>query len=176
MKRFSLKTEKKVGSTLIEMLVYLAILLVLLAAMINMTLIVSRTYRSLKVSKNIEAAAGVAFERMTREIRGAISINTANSIFDTNPGVLVLNTTDPSSGAAMTVKFYVRDGKLQIDEQGINIGALTPLNTTITNLVFRHIPVSKSVGVKIEVTIQSSLAEVSAAGNFYDTAELRRSF
>src|SRR5579872_5168573 len=85
------------GYTLVEMVIYLSILSVISFMMIRMTLTFVQGYRALTVVRALDNSGLDALERMTRDIRGATSIDTANSTFGTSPGVLTLIATNGST-------------------------------------------------------------------------------
>ena len=170
MKIFS--THNKKGSSLLELLIYVAILSILILVMAQMTVTILRTHNSVKLAKDIESAGLSALERMTRDIHNANSINTASSTFSTNPGVLQLNL----SGSPSVVKYYIATSTLRLNENGVYVGPLTSTNLTVSNLVFRQITTSNTKAVKIEFQVRGNFANASITKNFYTTAGLRGSF
>ncbi len=166
-----LKNSRR-GATLMEMLVYLAILTIFVLSMAEMTITISQTFRAVKVAKDVESAAVSAMERMTRDVRSATSINTASSTLSSSPGVLQLN----ESSAPTVVKFYTSSGSLLVDESGVYIGPLIPDDVSVTNLVFTQITTANTKAVKIELQLQSNFAGVTTTKNFYSTVGLRQSF
>ncbi len=169
------RSSSERGASLAEMLVYISILVILLAVMTRTAVTLSAGYRSLKASQNIESAAISSMERMTRDIRGASSVNAASSSLGSSPGALSLAMTD-ASGNPKAERFYLSGGILRLDENGAYSGPLTPAGTTVTSLVFRQISTQKSKGIKIEMTIAAFQGKATTTRNFYDTAELRMSF
>lgn len=172
-KNQKLKTTE--GFTLVEMLIYVALMVALLFAVMQLSLGVSRSYKNIKAIKNVESSAVTAFERMTREIRGAKSIDISHSALGVNPGDLILNTTD-QGGAPTTVEFYVNNGVLSLKSGGVYQGPLTTGSTTVSNLIFRRIVTSNSEGVKIEAEFRSVLGAVSSVEKFYSTIAERGSY
>ena len=168
MNGFFLKKKEggKKGLSLVEMLFYIAMMVLLLDVLVRMSGAMLSAYRDIKVSKNIESAAVSAMERMTRDIRNA-SASTATS---TSAEVTLTESSAPTS-----VRFYVSGGTLKVDESAVYAGPLTPAGVTLTSLVFRQITTAKSQGVKIEMTLSETLGSISHTRNFYDTVELRGS-
>ncbi len=165
---------QKRGFSLVEMLVYIAILVLMLFVIINILSVILTSQRSLKTSKAIENSGIFSLERMVREIRHAESINTLQSSFGVSPGVLVLNGTD-TNGNVRIIKFFVSGGRLTIEENGSPAGALTQTGTNITNLIFSHIITDNSEAIRIRLTIESGIGENYRIDNFYSTAVLRGS-
>lgn len=163
------------GFTIIETLVYLSILALMLVAVVAVLLNMSRVYNTLTSNRTLNASAVASMERIVREIRQANSIDVANSIFNVNPGKLVLNTTD-ENGAVTTVEFSVSNGLLAIKQGGNTLGPLNLSSTTVDSLVFRQISTAVSDAVKVELVLTSSYLASSKTERFYSTAILRGSY
>lgn len=174
-KIFSRGNSPKGGYLLVEMLFYILILTMLLLVIVNILVVLVSSERSIKTSRNIENAAAVSMERMTREIRNATSIDVANSTFGGSPGVLTLNTID-SSGNPESIKFYLSSSVVSLDQYGVYIGPLFPSSVTATSLIFREIDSGKSIAVKIEMTLTAGNGSYAKTASFYSTAILRGSY
>ena len=163
--------KKNNGYSLIETIVYTALLVMLVGAITFGTKILLDAYKRTKTIRQIEVAALDSMDRMTREIRNADSVDGANSAYNASPGVLQLI----SGGGATTTKFYISGQKLFIDENGSSIGTLTNTGIKVSSLVFRHIQATSSEAIKVELTLTSSSTPVISK-NFYDSAVVRGSY
>ncbi len=164
------------GFTLVEMVVYAAVLGVLSVLAINSTFIMTQAYASLRVSRDLNQSATAVLERMTREIRAASGID-PSSVTGTNPSDLVLNTKD-AGGAITTVEFYkdLTDNLIKVKEGGIAKGSLMTSSTQVNNFVVRTMSGTNSKAVKIELTITATRGTKSKTRNFYNTVVLRGSY
>ena len=163
------------GFSLVEMLFYVVILSLSLIAVLQTLVVVTRSYGVLKYAQRVEQEAAFSLERMVREMRDASSITDAGSTFGTNPGKLLLGSTD-SSGTARTVEFSVDTGKILLKENGAVTGYLTSSKTSVSNLVFRKITTTRSKGVKIEMTVAAGSGTFARSESFYATVVLRDSY
>src|SRR5947207_2763724 len=109
--------HKKSGFSLVEMLVYISILSIVSLLVIHTILSFAKSYRELGVLRVVEHSGMDSMERMTREIRAATSITAANSTLGASPGVLILVST--VGGISTTTKFYVQNGTLKVDVNGV---------------------------------------------------------
>lgn len=159
------------GFSLVEAVIYVGLLTLVMVSVVGMLVGMTRSYRYLKLSREMQSSAVSSLDRMVRDIRNANSVNVAQSTLNTSPGVLVLNTTT-STSSVQTLKFYVSSGVLRIMQDGGDIGPLTLSNSTVTNLVFRQISTGESQAVKIEMTLLTG----TRSANFYATAVLRDSY
>lgn len=176
----SIENKRKAGNqrafTLIEILIYIALLVVILVGVVNAIAMLSSSYRNVSVAKSIEGSAINLIDRIVRETRNAESIDAANSSFGVTPGTLSLNTFDASDNP-MTVRFSVSNGRVILTENGISLGPITSSNVAVTSLIFRSFSTTTSSAVKIELTLESaSTSPVYFSRNFYGTAVLRGSY
>ena len=125
--------------------------------------------------RDLDIAAETGLERMSRDIRGATTIDTAASTLGISPGVLKLNTT-MSDGSLTTVAFSLSSSTLHILEAGIDIGPITSSSTRITTLTFTKITTANSQAVKILMIVESGTSTTYRTKNFYTTVVLRNSY
>ena len=128
---------------MLEMLIYIAILILMLGVIMNITISVVNSGRTIKSLRNVENSALTSFERITRETRQAQSVNLSSSVLNTNPGRLVFAGSD-SLGNPRTVDFYLSSGVLMLAENGADLGAVTQPDSRVTSLVFQRFSSSNS--------------------------------
>jgi len=166
------------GITLIEMLVYVTLLSFISFFMVLSIFRILDSYNGYRVNRYINVSGVTAMERIVREIRLADDILGA-TVFDTNPGVLSLNTIDPGTEAATTIEFSVSSDQLMVNEGAGTPVALTSTGLEVTNLVFREVapatnPHSKAI--KIELELRGQRGNHDKSIKFYNTVLLRRSY
>ncbi len=164
--------QRNKGYSLIEMIVYLAIFTSVSVLVINSFITVLGSFSTTRTNRDLLESGAVVIERITREIRQAESIDTINSVFNSSPGALQLNSID-SGGSQMTIKFSVTNGAINLYEGGTLVGNLLGQNITATSLVFRRITTTNGEGVKIELTLQDNISKNLQTANFYNTIILR---
>ncbi|MHB0978357.1 MAG: prepilin-type N-terminal cleavage/methylation domain-containing protein [Minisyncoccota bacterium] len=167
-----IKINKK-GFSIMEMLIYLAILALMLWVIANILNSMIQTERVASSSKVVENAAIFGLERIVREVRDASAVE-SSSVLDLNPGVLVLSGTD-TNGGAKTIEFFINLGALHIKENGIDKGALTESKATVTDLVFSVLSNPNSKSVKTVMTVESGTSTTYKKETFYSTTILRGS-
>lgn len=163
------------GLSLVETLLYVALLALSLLVVMQTLLALTRSFAVFRAAARIEQSAALSLERVVREVRDAQSISDAESVFGAHPGRLLLNTTT-TTGAARTVLFSVSGGALMLTEDGAITGSLTGSTTNVSNLVFRKVTTGRSTGVKIEMTLSAGSGFAARSENFYVTAVLRDSY
>jgi type II secretory pathway pseudopilin PulG len=168
-------SNKNLGFTLIEMVIYSALLAMISILTINAVLAMSRAADSFRGSRNIGLAADSGIERMVRDLRSATLINDAGSTFGANPGVLNMDIVDPDTSASSTVQFYL-SGTALVRRLGGAVQILTASTTEVTSLVFRKLTTAKSQAIRMEMTLRSGRGVSQKTENFYDTVVLRGSY
>lgn len=159
------------GYTLVEAVVYILLLALLTVVVISLLLAIMRSFLTIRVANQFGQSANVALERLAREIRQAASVDLVNSVFNTHPGRLVLNTT-----IGGTLEFFVEDGSLMVRSNGGLADNSTSANLEVDNLVFRSLNTPNSRAVKVELSVLYSGTTFSRTEDFYTTAVLRGSY
>ncbi|RJQ33648.1 hypothetical protein C4568_04195 [Candidatus Parcubacteria bacterium] len=167
--------SKERGVSLIEMLIYTAILILIVMAVGSTVLAFSRVYRSIIAEQKVEEAGHVAMERIMREIKKGSSIDSAGSSFASATGALALNTTD-DGGDPIIVRFFLSDSNMHVSEDGEDIGPLLPQGASVTRFYLTSITTAISRAVKVELTVESGTSTSYRSKNFYGTAVLRGSY
>ena len=160
------------GFSLVEIIIYVAMLAILIAAITWSIASILHSYNRMKDERSVENSAMAAIDRMEKEIRNSKSVDLLNTATSTSNGYLTLNDFD-SSGTPEIIKFYLLNNRIYVDQNGSELGPLTLENTLVSSLVFRYFSNASSTGIKIEMAIQASSTPVD---NFYDSAVLRGSY
>ncbi len=162
------------GYTLVEAIIYIAILAILSIVFISLLFTMTQSYTKFRLERDLASSASLGLERLARETRQAKSIDLASTL-GSHPGRLFLNTTD-SAGAATTIDFYLLDSTLMVKPGSAMAASTTAARVKVDNLVFRQINTAESSAVKIEMTLSSSRGQISRTAKFYATAVLRGSY
>ncbi len=163
-----IRLQNKKGFTLLEMVFYVALFSVISLILVQAIITMVASFRETQITADINQTNQV-LERVSREVRQAISINTISA---TN---LKLNTTD-SSGNAATITFTISGTNLELRQNDVLIGNLNSTNLKVTALTFTQITTTNSSAVKIEMTVTSNRYGSVRTANFYDTLVLRGSY
>ncbi len=160
--------------TLIEIIVYIAILGALIVVAVNTILTIHSSLGAIRLTRLYSSTEALAMERTIRVIRDAQSVDVAASTFDVSPGVLSLvGSEDP----AVTRLLSLSGGALQLKDGAAPDQALTPPGVVVTSLIFRHITGgSVSEAVKVEMTLSASSGRATTTQKVYGTAVLRNSY
>ena len=159
------------GYTLVEMLIYVAILSIFSITIVSSILSFSQSYRNLLALRMVDNTAIDAMERMTRDIRSASSVVLASSTLGVSPGVLTLIST--ANGFSTTTKFYIENSLLKVDVNNTYLGPLSVSGSSVTNLVFTKITSPISSAVKIDMAVQGTVGSIIKTKTYHDTVILR---
>lgn len=170
-----MRSHSSRGYTLVEMLVYVAILSFLMVVLIGSIVVIINSFTRVRVVRAVAEVGGGALERIVREIRQASAITTAGSAFDSSPGVLQLATTD-SNGDDTAIVFALSGNDLTIQE-GVNAtSTLLGGPVYVSSLIFRQLSTTTASGVKIELSLADERLPGMSPITFYTTAVLRGSY
>lgn len=169
----SFKKNSK-GFSLIEMLVYISMLVIMLLLIVQMISSILKTERTSASARRIESSAIFALDRIGREIRNAESVD-ATSVLNTTSGSLVLNSLN-ASGTPVISEFSLISGVLHLKTNGVDTGALTRSNVTVTQLKFNLLTSSTTEAVKIELKLDSGTSTTYRTETFYSTVVLRGTY
>jgi prepilin-type N-terminal cleavage/methylation domain-containing protein len=159
------------GFSLIEMLVYIALLSTIFVVVVATLLSFTTGYRVLAAHRIVEHSAMSSLERLTRDLRGATSIDMGNSTFGTSPGILTLITNQ--NGNATTTKYYVQNNTLKLDVNGTYFGPLTTAKVTVSNLTYTLLTGSTTSAVKIDMTLTSTNGQAVQTRTYHTTVVLK---
>ena len=165
----------KRGFSLIEVLIYIALLVTLTTITVSSVLSLAGNFQELRVMRTIQHAALSSLERISVEIRAASSVGVASSTLDAHPGALTLNQS-VGGGGTDVVDLYLDNGVLQMKRNTVLVGALTPQNVRVTNLVFRRIDNVLSEGVRVELRIRATSGRATREEDFYTFLILRGAY
>ncbi|MEK7643575.1 MAG: hypothetical protein AAB372_03980 [Patescibacteria group bacterium] len=185
------------GTTLIELVVYIAILTIMTVIILRSVLQLTGVFARSRIERRVSLAAETALERIVREIRLAKNITCISTGVDA-----VCDTTQPIEGDSIRLDTYLShsDSTPQFktfycpftpctqvmfdpnNPQGstdhTDAQQLTPNTVIISNLIFKQLynpgNVSASRGaVRIEMTVTSGSGLTQVTHTYYATAVLR---
>jgi Tfp pilus assembly protein PilV len=166
------------GFALVEMIIYIPIMVIIMLAVVNIIISITKSNKFSSIENNIKNSAISGLEEITREIRNAKSIDYNQSVFNSSDGILFLNTLD-QNGNIKTIKFYLAGQILKEDVGGVSTstgGVLTQKDVKVLSMIFKRIDTLKSKAVKIELVLSGSNNGLIRNENFYSTIVLRGSY
>ena len=159
---------KKSGYSLLEAVIYIAILSVIAIVVVESVFVLYRAYGGSRVERRLNLNGDYAIERIIREVRQATSTDPAGSSFGASPGVL--------SVGGKTFSLAGPNGPLQAEEQGGVAEAITS-DVDVTSLYFyRQSTSTPSEIIKVEITLSAGEGSFSKTKNFYGSTVLRRKY
>lgn len=164
--------NKRGGVSLLETVIYVAILASMLVVVVNTLLALNASFTGIRLSREMNVSAHAALERISSEVKKAKQVDQAASVFNANPGVLALSTTD-DNGNPIAILFSVNNGALRIISNGADLGALTGEGITVSNFTVGFIDTGRSNAVTITLGL-SGVRGKTAISNIFRTAAVTR--
>lgn len=161
----------KKGLSLIEVMVYVAVIGLILIAVVNLLLSFSSATAKIKNTRTVSLSAQTAFDAMLRETRVAKRIVFTDSVFNVSPGILKVE----GVGGLSTTTFSVVNNRIQMVQGGPSV-FLTDARVKVDSLIFRSATTSVSELVKIELQLSTGSGSLYTSKSFYTSAVLRGSY
>ena len=168
-----------VGFTLIEILIYIAVLVIIITVVSSFFLWDIRSNTKTKVMRETLDNNRRAMEIITRETKEAMSIYAETSTFNSHPGQLSLETTKylPEGESTAYVDFYLCGTQLCFKKESQDPIALTSDKVEVSNLVFSRVITgeipSVQVSLKVDYKDLTGRSEYQASVNLISTISLR---
>lgn len=164
------------GTSIIELIVYGAILALISVFVVNTFLVVSSAFSQVRLRRQVNANAELIMSRLIREIRFGKSVY-ASSTFGVHPSRLSFVTfASPTDDTEISGDFRII-GMNALFQKGS--GSALRLNTHdvgIINFVLTQIATTTSAAVRIELELEASSTKKIVREKFYGTAVLRGSY
>jgi type II secretory pathway pseudopilin PulG len=150
--------KEKKGITLIEVLVYIALLALASVIIVSFVISLITTQNKISLEKDTWENAQFAIDRISRDIQKASTINEGESTFEVNPGELTLNTYINSGDINTTaVKYYISNDRLYTKEGDGAAEPLTGENVNVTNFYLKkYSPASVPPIVQVDISVEKS--------------------
>ncbi len=171
----SRSTHKRAGYTLIEMIIYVAVLSLLASVLFASIIMVIQSFARVRAVRDLAESGRGALERVTYEIRRASAINDAGSVFNNPAGQLQLATTN-DAGEATTITFGLSAGNLTLQE-----GVSAPVNLlsghiSVSSFTLAKWATSTAGAVKVELALSDDRLAGATPVMFRTTAVSRGSY
>lgn len=173
--------QKKLGGfTLVEVLVYIATLVIIVVAISSFLLWAIRANTKAQVMRETLDNARRAIEIMVYEIKEAEDIYTATSTLGSHPGQISLKTKKylPAGESSTYMDFYICDNRLCLKKESQEPIFLTSEDVEVTNLVFDQIITDQIPSIQIDLKVDykniTGRPEYRASVNLKSAASLRQ--
>lgn len=166
------RTSKRRGVSLLETVIYVAILASMLVMVVNTLLALNASFVGIRLSKEMNVSAHAALERISSEVKKAKQVDQAASVFNANPSLLALSTTDDNDNP-ITIRFSVSNGALRVTSNGVDLGALTGEGITVSNFTIGFINTGRSNAVTVTLELSGARGK-TAISNIFRMAAVTR--
>jgi Tfp pilus assembly protein PilW len=163
------------GMTMVETIVYVAIFSVISMFVFDLLHQTSTLYAQLKQNREMNETGVFIMEKLTRDIKSSVNIDSSASTFGANPGRLSMNTIT-ASGTPTTVEYRVIGDALYLFENGVGRGAIMASTTRLDGLIFNFMQAGQVQGVKIDLHLRPAGATTVDSQHYYSTVLLRGSY
>lgn len=138
-----MKNKFEKGFTLIEVIIYTAIIGLVLTSIISLTLSFTFVKNKSYAIQEVNNSLRLGLDLMSQKIKSAQDVNLVDSIFNSDPGTLSLAMADADKNPTI-INLNQDDGVLQIKEGAFDPVYITGNKIKITNLTFSSATASSS--------------------------------
>lgn len=163
------------GTSLIEILIYVAFFGVLSILIINTLMVVTKVSAKARINYSLADGGTGALESITRIIRNADTVDQIASVFGSDSGSISISYQN-DSGTTIVDKIYLSGSTIKLDENGLFVGDLTNSKIQVNKLLFQNIVTTESKAIKIEMTIKDSRDGDAKTVDFYNTVILKKKY
>jgi type II secretory pathway component PulJ len=158
------------GFTLVEMLVYIALLLVGMVTAISVVLSLQGPLNNSAADRLLYQNADFILGQLTETARNADAVDVVDSTFDASPGTVVFTT---GSGE---VEFALVSGDVVKAVDGITLGPLNNSDVAIQRFVVRRLQNTATEGVRYEMVLAATVNAVTKHATFTTSAMIKSSY
>lgn len=163
--------KNRSGFSLVEVLVYLAILTLVLNVMIGSLVLMAQMQERVVAGKVLDRSANLAIDRITREIKKSEGLDMSGSVFQDPDGVLLLEQADEGD-----VEFYLSgDNSLYMEKDGVT-RRLTHSDVSLESFYIEEVAAGETQAVRVRLFFRAPYSDGSIDQRFYTTAILKDSY
>ncbi len=169
MNKYLKKIKNIQGFSIIETVVYLALLIIVSVLVIQNIILLFKNYNIVKTNQEIEYNAINIIDKISRDIKDSKNVIVNESVFSIPQGSLSLNT------ASGSIKYYFEDNKIKYMKDGNYFSNLSTKNIFVDNFKFYYINATNTEAIRLELGLRSKahLDNDFINKNFYTTIQLR---
>lgn len=170
------KRQSNNGFTLVETLIYIAIVGGIMVTFISFSLNISAARNKVYSAQEVQSNARLALDIITKKIQSASSVSTTASVFGSNPGTLYLIMSSSTLNPTI-ISLSANTSSLQIKEGAASTTVITSNVVSVSNLVFNNWSASstrENIGVNLSVSyVTSTNPEYQFSQNLQTAVSLR---
>lgn len=162
--------QRNRGFTLIEVLVYLAVLVTVSVVVVVTFISLKDVFERNRVDRAMGSAAYAILDRVIHEAQAGTSIDVLASTLNATSSMLVI------LDEATTTTFAMSGGVVGVTKNGVDEGPLNPSEISVTMFRASRFANAFSEGVRVELWLSSSSTVASTTKKFYGVGVLRGSY
>ncbi len=162
MRKIKIKNKEE-GFTLIEMIVYVALVGIIFIVLFNIIFFIIKANNKIIALSRVNSNAHSAMERMTYEIINSNYVYLPTSNFSSNNAQMSLATkVGASSNEEITfIDFYVENNTIFLKEEGLGSIAITSQDVLVSDMEFLYYKNDSRESITIDMIIQAKNSAVS---------------
>jgi type II secretory pathway pseudopilin PulG len=164
------RTPVSKGFSLVEMLVYVAVLIIVMGGSLTLLFSLSDRIQEQRANQLVVHAAQTTLEHMLLHIRNGDAVDILNSTLTANPGELTI------INGATTTSYALVSNQVELVQNSTPLGSLTNENVTVQQLRFFRYDNGDTEMVRIVLTLSAQVGETIVTKTFNAGGTLRGSY
>jgi len=166
--------HKQKGFSLIELIVYMAVLVLIIVALFWTLISTTKSYKAIKVTRLMHASALTLLDRLSYEIRSASSVDVGGSVLGVDDGVLSLN--KDNDEITSNILFEINNNRVSISEDSLLEGYLTNDDVSVNKMRFDMYTDNGAVLISVEIQLEADIAGYVYTKDFQTSYVVRGSY
>ena len=155
--------NKQRGFTLVETLLYIAIIGGILTFTVNFSLTILDGQQKARSYQEAQQNARFSVDRISQEIRSALDVNVSSSTFLASPGALSLSHRDSAKGPTI---FDVSESRIRMRQGTTTSVFLTSDRVVVSSLIFEDLSfTNRTKNIRVSLSLYHSNPESSSILN-----------
>ena len=143
------KTSKNKGFTLVEVLIYIACLVLIMSAIVEISISVNKVYSHIHSINTLENSAINVLHQLSKDIHNA---NQVQSI-STSPAHFIF-TSEDGNGNMTTQEYYVENGIIYVKKNNTQVVALNDSLASVSNFEAYPVFAGSSTALTSKISLQ----------------------
>lgn len=142
------------GFTLVETLIYIAIVGLVIGALVQFSLTISQSRNKTFITQEVQSNVQQLIQEISYAVQSAAKVNTTTSVFALHPGVLSLQMSNPLENPTI-ITVDQNSGALVIKKGELPTSTLTTNQVIVQSLEFMYMQAGESDSVHVQATVAS---------------------
>lgn len=166
--------SKQEGFTIVELLIYIAGMIILLTVIFGFIVQLYRLYQEITLPPRADRVGLITVDRIIKDIRSGQNIDLAGSDMGVADGAILINSLE--SGVSVEKFYYLDSGRIAYQEDDGDVDYLSPSDLNVTNFRFDQLLTGVSQGIRVDLEITYTSRDGVSTKEYNGFSIMRQSY